>query len=470
MENSQSIKILASMNKQEFRDFGKFLLSPYFNNRSEVVRLYDTLKPFYPGFDSKKINEENIFGNVYPGKKFNDELLRKVFSLFNNLALDFFAIADFRENTLDYNVRIADKLREKKLNAMFERRAKIIDKLFQQNKHTFDYYESKYKYSSILNGFLLHKDENKMVQSLQGELDDFMEYFFSVSLLMYIRLSEWFSGYSIKKDLILYDEVLNHLANDKYKDVTLVYLYQNMLLLLRTNREEYFFKLLEGRKKFEDKLSAMDLYNISIVLIQYCYKRVTKGDSHFRKYQFDSVKLILELNLIPEGFIEPYFFINSVRNAAVIREFEWCEKFISDLSNRLNPEHAEETSSYSKALVEFYRGNYGKALEYTSWINPDRSVIKIELKNIQLVIYYELGYSNELYALVDSYKHFLSRAKDLADESKQNCSRFIRYIIKLEKIRSEENKEDAVLLLKEIEQAVYFNFKEWFVAKLKQLS
>jgi len=44
MENSQLTEALQTLSKEEFREFGKFLRSPFFNNRSEVIRLYEFLK------------------------------------------------------------------------------------------------------------------------------------------------------------------------------------------------------------------------------------------------------------------------------------------------------------------------------------------------------------------------------------------------------------------------------------------
>ncbi|MEO8209396.1 MAG: hypothetical protein ABI840_02460, partial [bacterium] len=100
MKNLKFTELLRALDKSEFREFGKFIISPYHNNRSEVVRFFDALKNFYPKFNSIYFTEAEIFKKVYPGKKYSDVMMRKLFSLTTNLLMDFFAVTSFKESTL----------------------------------------------------------------------------------------------------------------------------------------------------------------------------------------------------------------------------------------------------------------------------------------------------------------------------------------------------------------------------------
>jgi hypothetical protein len=204
-------------------------------------------------------------------------------------------------------------------------------------------------------------------------------------------------------------------------------------------------------------------------MMQYCYKKVLKGDTGFRRQQFEVVNIVLDKDMIPPGNIEPYFFINSIRNAAILHEFTWCENFIWKYKGRLNKDRLNETLSYSNALLEFYRKNYENALKHISTFNTERSTIKIEFRNIQLIIFYELNYTDELLSLIDSYKHFLNRDKDNTEKIKALSSEFIRLVSKLVKLRNDEDIESAILLKNEVMKNPYFNFKEWFLIKLDEL-
>lgn len=469
MENSQLVVILRSLSKSEFREFGRFVQSPYFNNRDEVIRLYDVLKAYYPQFNSKHLTKQEIFGAIYPEKKFSDVLMRKLLSLMINQAMSFLAISGLQENELNYNVVLVDKLREKKLNHAFEKKSKLIDELLKTTRHNCAYYESKFKYTSIVNGHLLHTSESSMVHRFQNEIDDFFTYFLSVVLLMYVRLSEWSKGYNINFDLKFYEEVLEYLQSHDYRNVPSVHLYYNMLMLLNTEEENYFFELLESSKRFADKIGEIDDYNVAIVLIQYCFKRVQKGDVEYRKHQFETTKTILERNMIPPGHLEPYFFTNTIRNAVCINEFNWSLDFIEKYKERLNPEFTKDIVNYSLSVVEFYSGNYEKALEYISTVNPERSFMKLDIRNTLVVIYYELDHVDELLSSIDAYKHFLARDQSASKATVEKSQVFIKFVSSLLKIKLNENYEETELLKREIVKCEYFNLKEWLLEKAEEL-
>lgn len=465
----QLFEVLRSMGKEEFREFGKFVNSPFFNSRSEAIRLYEAMKKLHPKMSSKDLVPEKLFKKVYPGKQYNDATMRKLFSLMLNLAVNFFAVSGCRSDEFDYNLKMLDKLREKNLGGLFEKYSNVIEGQFRSTPQTFSLYESKFHFTTLKNGYYLHTNEGEMVKGFQNEIDSFMQYFLSVMLLLYTRLSEWSRARNVKFDLKFYDEVLSHIESSDYSDDPLISLYHSMLMLLNTGDKKYFFELQESRKRFEKSISAMDDYNIAVTMMQYCYKKVHQGDQGFRRQQFDVVNVILERDMIPPGNIEPYFFINSIRNASILGEFAWCDCFIDRYSSRLNKDKQKEALSYSLALTELYRGNYSKALGHTSTINIERSTLKNEFKNIQLVIYYELGYSDELISLIDSYKHFLSRDKDAAQATVAASNDFIRIVSKALKFKSEYDVESAEILKAEIMKGQYFNFKEWIIAKLDEI-
>ncbi len=465
MKVNQLSFILQTLSKSEFSQFGNFIKSPYFNNRSEVIRFYESIKKYYPDFNFSVKVRESVFQEVYPGKKFSDVLMRKLFSLTANYLIEFIAVNSFRENKLEFNVKVIDKLRERQIPHLFEKRSGQLSRLLESSIHDISYYESKLKYTSILNGYLLNTDEKSMLGKMQNELDDVLNYFLTVILLQYIRMSEWSKSMNVKFEMKFYDEVIKYFSSQSGGEVTLPYLYFNMYMLLNTEDDKYYRDLKNGRNKFAGRLSGLDEYNIAIVSNQYCFKKVMKGYTEYRQHQFEITKNILEKNLIPAGYIEPYFFTNIVRNAVSIKELYWAEKFILDYKERLNPEIAAEIIDYSLAMTEFGKCNFEKSLEYLSKINIDISNIKLDIKNLQILNYFELNYKLELESLIDSYKHFLQRDKSLTPQSKNVSSLLIYFVSELIKIGRVRKKKDLNVLKKEIENTPYFGFKEWLLNK-----
>ena len=282
-------------------------------------------------------------------------------------------------------------------------------------------------------------------------------------------MSEWSRNLNVKFDLKLYDEVVKYYSSERTGDLTLAALYFNMLMLLNTEDDKYYIELMKGRDKFESKLSDIDDYNIAIVSMQYCHKKVSKGNIEYRQQQFEITKNMLKKNLIPAGYIEPYFFTNTIRNATNIREFKWAEGFINEYKDRLNPGIAAEIIDYSYAMKEFGKGNFENSLRRLSKINIERSNMKLDIKNLQIMNYYELDYKLELESLVDTYKHFLHRDKSITHQTKKAILLFLKFVSDLIRINNKVNRKDVHVLKKEIENAPYFNLKEWLLIKAADL-
>ncbi|MEO8513412.1 MAG: hypothetical protein ABI543_07630 [Ignavibacteria bacterium] len=465
MKNSQLSETLGKLNKAELKEFGKFIRSPFFNNRSEVIRFHEAAKKYYPSFDSKTLTDENIFAEVYPGKKYNSVNMRKLYSLVTGLVMEYIGVKGFRESTLEYNVKLIFKLREKEMLSLFEKKSKSLDALFAASKRSFGYYESKYKYTTVMNWQRLNRNEKSMISNLQSELDEFIEYFVGVSMLMYIRLGAWERGLNVKFDLKFHSEVTKYLSEQDPGEVTLATLYYNMLMLLNTGEEKYFFELQRKRDKFESKLTGGDHYNIELVLIQYCYEMVNKGLIEYRRHQFEITKRIVEKNLFPEGHIEPYFFTNAVRNASNLKELGWSEQFVSDYKKRVDPVMREEIVQYSTAMIEFNKGNYEAALKNLSKINLEISNMKLDIKNLLVIIYYELSYYEELISLIDTYKHYLTRDKSISEKTKQIYTNFINVVSELLKIKLNEKSGSILKLKKGIKELSVSGFSEWLLKK-----
>lgn len=471
MKNLQMFDTLKTFTREEFKVFGTFLNSPYFNNRSEVIRFYDAIKKLFPDFKTDKLKEEKIFKQIYPGKKYNDVLMRKVISLFSKLILDYIAISAFKENQLDYNVKMLYKLYDRNLNDLFKKRSKTFESLLENSKHSVDYYEAKFKYISKLNAFRSDEKEKGSIEKYQDELDEFIEYFTSVSLLIFHRLITFTNIYNIKYQMWFYDELFNHLSINNFQNKTLVSIYYNMVKLSETEEKKYFLELINCSKKFEDKLTSMFQNNIFISLFNHCLNRIYKGEFEFRNHLFTISQLFSKKDNLrgEQKYINSFLFTGIVRNSAYLKQFKWTEEFISKNEIFLEPETKKEILNYSHAMLEFEKGNYDNSLSHLSKSNPDKLVMKLNAKNLTVMIYYELGYADELYAMLDAYKHFINNNSSIGETQKTRNAKFINAVAELLKIKLNKKTDGALEFIKKIENSGYFILKEWVLEKAKNL-
>jgi hypothetical protein len=469
MKKTQLAETLRSLNKNEFREFGKFVRSPFFNNRDEVIRFYNSIKKFYPDFDSDNFTKERIFKQVYKRKQYSDVMMRKLTSLMVNLIMEYLLVNFGKTNKLESDVKLLEILRERKMLDLFVKKEKKVFELFKTSKHDFDLYNLQYRATSSINGVISLKDEKKMLRIFRKEHDDFMAYFLSFVLMQYIRLSEWSRIYTYNFDKKLFNEVTQFLSNNKHEDYPLIPLYYNMLMLLETGEERFFNTLKSQRIKYFEKVTQINNYNIAIVLIHHCYKKIQEGFGEYRIHQFELTKSLIENDLIPPGYIEQYFFTNTVRYTSSMKEINWSLEFIEKFKDRLDPESKDEILNYTRSMIEFHRGNFDLSLKLLSSININRSNMKYDIKNIMLMNYYELGFSEQLISHIDAYKHFIAREDKKSLEFKEKIKLFLSCVLSLNQILADNNKTKAELLKRKIENAPYFNHKEWLLSKTEEL-
>ena len=92
------IQLLNTFSKEEMREFGKFVNSPFHNNRSDVILFFDEIKKFHPGFNKSEFSKENIFSLIFPKKKYQDDVIRRLASNLFKLAEEFCAYNNFRKD------------------------------------------------------------------------------------------------------------------------------------------------------------------------------------------------------------------------------------------------------------------------------------------------------------------------------------------------------------------------------------
>ena len=96
MKDLKLTSLLKTFSKQEIKDFEKYLQSPFLNTSGEyILKFFETVKKYYPGFDSDNFTKQNIFKEIYPKEKYNDARMRKLTSETMKLIQDYLGVKAF---------------------------------------------------------------------------------------------------------------------------------------------------------------------------------------------------------------------------------------------------------------------------------------------------------------------------------------------------------------------------------------
>ena len=119
MKNSTLIEILRTFSKDEMARFDDFTASPYHNKKSNVTKLYRSLKKFAPDFPPEKIAKEEIWKLVFPGKEYNYGIMKNLIYDLNKLAVKFLELEIHSQKTFENDLNQLDSYRLKNLKSLF---------------------------------------------------------------------------------------------------------------------------------------------------------------------------------------------------------------------------------------------------------------------------------------------------------------------------------------------------------------
>lgn len=479
MKNSRAILILKTFSGAEIKEFEKFLNSPFSGCKKFVVNFYKVLKKYHPEFRDKDIEKEKLFKKLYPGKKFNDPLLRRMTSDLIKYSEEYLRYKNFKGNSLYYNAALLNELRMRKLENIF------INKFDNIMKHS-----EKQKTISpmnLLENFILNSEmhqsrtiirDSKMYESFEKSTDAAFALFIS-ALYSYINhVSSFSNEYKPKSQLA---NLFSHNFNlrsflksieknkSNYKDYITMICLCHIIMEDRNDIDNYNrLKILIEKKS--GIFNEFDLSNCLIIMTRFCTYQNLHHDNLFSVEQLRLYNVYLDKKyfLLNSNYLQLTFCRNLVSICKNLGRMESIKDFIKNYSEYFDNEYKEDFINYCNALLLFYDGKYEQSLEHAMKVNIDKPVFKKDLKIIKMKIYFELGYYESLYSELDSFRHFLTNAKTVKKEILMRGKNFARFLSKLSQLKESKNKSDFHVLKKQIEEETSVNEKSWFIQKLSE--
>lgn len=478
MHNSTLISIIGTFTKDEMKKFEDLVRSPYFNKNSNVIKLLCVIKKHYPDLTGDSVKRENVWKQIFEDKVFNYGVMKNLIYELQKLSERFLSLQSAESDTYRHSIDLLKSLKDKNLYQLFEKNVKSLKSTLSQTPDDSMIFYYRYKVEEIEQSYLSlmyrSKDENFCNA---GPMNlNFISYF----------LSNFFSdNYNNLHDSKFYnkryDMLIPELVNEFYSKTPAGkndFVMMNHLMLKLTDKEDEttFSELKNLLYKNYDNLKKEIRYNLSIALINFCNFRIMKGDTGFIEEQFVIYKLMILhgfYNNGRENFINENMYVNAVSMAGNLKEFEWAEKFIADYREKLQPACRNKYFALANVSLNIKKKNFELALKHLSDFKIVDVFDKVTLKRFQAIIYYESGYFDELYSLIDSSKHFIANDKKMTDSIKEVFDNFLNFTLKLADLSSgiHKSKPDdySLKILKdEIGQKNVSN-KIWLLEKTMEL-
>lgn len=474
MTDSKIYNVLTHFDKVEQNRLRKYIRSPYFNANDALMFFYDILaEHINANGKASLLTKEMIWTQLYKNETFNDVRFRKLSSDLLKLVEGFLAQQVYDETGLQQASFLLEAIRKKKIEKLYNssvRNTKTLSDLHFQKPASFFYYQFEIQKKLYdLNEAELKRFEKSNVEDIINHLDSF---YLAEKLKWYCTVISRQNLVSHEYRLLFIDEIISHLNKYSYEAIPLVRIY-HLIYLTQTasENEKYYYELKETLSEHWHTLPLHEAEEAYTNLISYCIKRNNQGSQIFLSELFELYSNLFDKGiLLSNNELNPWHFRNTVMTSLRLGKYEWTEKFLNDYEDKLPLDFRKSAVSYNRALVYFYQKKYDKVIPLLQSVEYDELVYNLSSKSILLAVYYEMDEDEALLSLMDSFKTYLNRHKEITKDRRVSYMNLMKYIRKLRKIMPGD-KNEIQNTKKEIEEdrKVGIASEKWILEKLAEL-
>jgi hypothetical protein len=459
--------VLGTISKNQRNRWRLFLQSAYFTEDIALLALFKAIEPELDGAEER--TKEAVWKLVYPNKPFNDGIMRQLASQLNSLAYRFIALEHWKAQPTQPLMNVLEALRKTGLKKHTDGLEKLLetelDKLPEADSERlwtffrFDTYRLRLTETyerqpnfEHLRTAALHLDQGYYIARLQQFCELPVYAYFRPVNDIPVPTEAWISA--------MFDS-----AAFETPGVLAWWLTYN---LVTKHRDEDYFKLLEHLDKNEKAFDTDNLYQLYLHLQNYCiHLKINAGQSDWYDHLLDLYKKLLDKKLLlSNDRIDTQHYKNIVSLGIQTKNTAWTLGFIKNYTSLLPESDQEWARSYNEAKVHFSSGNFGQVMEILRDIEFKDQNTQLGARVILVKTYVELDEYRLLDSLLESFRIYLRRHKNLSADTKQQYLNFVRFAKKLSILPLDRSTERDKLV-QEIAQCKSLVAREWFAEKLE---
>jgi len=464
MQKSRLLELFKSLDKVEVKKLRKWVRSPFFNQREDVILLFDYLDKNRPFEKLERLDRQYIFSKIFPKENYDEKKIGYAQSFLMAEIKKFIAYQEFTQDEMRPQIYMTRNLRKRGLNRHFESEWKNANELLEKQPlrnadfhfYNFQLQNEQHEYANSLS--------RKEPKGLQEASDELTNYF--VAKKLKLGCDQLNAKHLINADYQqeFLEKVLTHVTEKDISDSPAIQIYYEGFRILSGTNDISLYKnfrfLLNKNHKYFPKLELKYLY---LVAINFCIKQHNAGNGgHFTREAFNLYKEGLRGGAFLEnGFLTRFTYKNIVSAANYLKEFEWVEKFIYEYKEFLDPVWKEDTFNYCLAIMFYSMPNYDKAMKLLQTTEFKDKFLQLNARILLIKMYFHLKEYDALESLLDSFTRYLSRHNELGYHKNQNLN-FVNVVRKLIRI-AKHDKTSLKNLKIEVEQMEVLFDKKWIL-------
>ncbi|MEZ4933408.1 MAG: hypothetical protein R2788_14970 [Saprospiraceae bacterium] len=464
MKNTFLDSVFSQFSLTDFRQLQKFVASPYFNGRPQLIPLLDHLVVCYQ--QNLSVEKEKAFSASFPDQPFDDQLWRLTISQLFKLTEQWLAIRQVEQEPTFPKLALSRAYRHFNLEGHYQRNMKGLQQaLDKETQRAAEFYENQYqleweKYRFVSSG---KRTEAFNLQAVSDAMDTA---FIARKLRHACFAISHEAVFKTNYELGLLHAVLEQVAaNPNLSELPAIGLYYYCYLALTQNDEGHFQTFIEALSKNAAVLPLEEQRNLYLLAINFGIRQINASRPAYDRPVLDLYKSALENGLLHENNRLSHFaFNNMVAIAVRIGENDWVEEFMKSQKNNLERKHRQVAYSLGMARLEYARKNFGQALLYLQNADYKDFINNIIAKTLQMKIYFETGERDALDAHLRNMKTYIRRQRAFGyhRENYLNIIRFTQALIELNPFE----REGKMRLRQEILEAGRLTEREWLLEQL----
>lgn len=434
MRDTVAYTLFSVLNSKEKVRFSKFLASPYFSRRDDVLQLFHFFNRESKN-ESPEWTRENAWAQLFPGRPYERVQLNHLLNFFAERLEQFLAAEELLADRFQHGLLRCRAFRKRGLLTHFDTNTRTLAREHSAAPHRnagWWLFEYQLQNEVFAREALRRRGGGANLTQATGALANFF-------LLENMR---WTATARAQASLTRAQPAPIPLAAETERiaantpesaNPALALVYAGVQALAEPDNAEHFQHLKTLLHRHVGLFPAAEARDLYMAAINFAIRRHNRGERAYTREAFDLYREALENAILLEnGQLPKYTFINILNLAQLLGEHSWSRDFLERGHTLLPPAERDNTYRYGLAGYHFRRSEYEAVLSLLRAVEFSDVFIHLDARKMLLRSYYELGEWPALASLLDSFNAYLRRQKALGyhRDSYLNLVKFTQKLMK----------------------------------------